>query len=208
MYPPPPSPDSMDEKTEELRDIFTDVAETDTVTERQEETRGSLLDRDGDVRERLVDVVARMREQYDFGTDLSDDDLAELVHAYYDGATDTEIGRQLEVARSTVVRARLDLHLLRDRDYEAPIDLDALRDRLADDPATSALAEAFDVSPSTVRRYRRVLAAADRSKRANERYREEFDEILADVERAGITEGVREDGLEDATEGIETDVSF
>ena len=200
----------MDEKTEELRDIFTDVTETETVTERQEETRGSLLDRDGDTRERLVDVVGRMRERYGFDTELDDDALAELVHAYYDGATDAALARRLDVSRSTVIRARLDLHLLRDRDSDAPVDLDALRERLDADPRPSAadLADQFDVSESTVRRYRRLLDARERSRRANERYREEFDEILADVELDGITDGVREDGLDDATEDIETNVSF
>jgi DNA-directed RNA polymerase specialized sigma24 family protein len=200
----------MDEKTHELRDIFTDVTETDTVTERQAETRGSLLGRDDDVRERLLEVVGQMRARYEFDTDLSEDDLAELVHAYYDGASDTEIGRRLDVARSTVVRARLALHLLRERDREAPFDLDAFRRRLDADPepATSELAEAFDVSPSTVRRYRRVVTAAERSRRANERFREAFDDVLADVAAGTITDGVREDGLDEATEDIETDVSF
>jgi DNA-binding MarR family transcriptional regulator len=200
----------MDEKTEELRDIFTDVTETDTVTERQQETRGSLLNRDdGDVRERLADVVGRMRERYDFHTELGDDALVELVVAYYDGATDTEIARRLDVSRSTVVRARLDCHLFRERDRDAPFDLEALRELTETDPVptTADLAERLDVSPSTVRRYRRVLAAEERSRRANERYREEFDEVLADV-LGGITEGVREDGLEDATEGMESNVSF
>ena len=199
----------MDEKTEELRDIFTEVADSDTVTERQEETRGSLLG-DDDVHDRLVDVVERMRERYDFDTDLDDDDLATLVRAYYDGDGDGDgaIADRLGVARSTVVRARLDLHLVRDRDRDAPLDLAALRERLDDDASTADLAEAFDVSESTVRRYRRVVAAEDRARRANERFREEFDTVLADVELDGITEGVREDGLDEATEDIETDVSF
>lgn len=37
----------MDEKTEELRDIFVDVAGEDTVTERQEDGHGSLLSDEG-----------------------------------------------------------------------------------------------------------------------------------------------------------------
>ncbi len=197
----------MDEKTEELRDIFTDVAESDTVTERQEETRGSLLD-DDDVHQAVVDVVKRMRERYDFSTDLDDGDLATLVRAYYDGDDDGAIAERLDVSRSTVVRARLDLHLVRERDRDAPLDLDALGEGVDGDTSTTDLAERFDVSESTVRRYRRVLAATDRARRANERFREEFDAILTDLELDGITKGVREDGLEEATEDIETDVSF
>jgi len=197
----------MDEKTEELRDIFTDVAESDTVTERQAETRGTLLG-DGDVHERLVDVVGQMRERYDFGADLGDDDLARVVRAYDDGEDDDAIADRLDVSRSTVERARLDLHLVRERDRDAPFALDTLRERLDDGATVASVADDLGVSESTVRRYRRVLAATERARRANERYREEFDAVLADVESDGITDGVREDGLEEATEDSEADVSL
>ncbi|PSQ18239.1 conditioned medium-induced protein 4 [Halobacteriales archaeon QS_8_69_26] len=198
----------MDEKTEELRDIFIDVTDEDTVTESQEEARGSLIDREG-IRDRLEGVVESMRERYGFSTDLTDDELCRLVHAYYDGVTDAEIARELDVSRSTVMRARLDLHLVRDRDRDAPFDLDDLRECLEGDPSVAELAEAFEVSRSTVRRYRRVVGVEDRSRAANNRYRDEFDEILADAGLStDMAESVREDGLEDATEGMETDVSF
>jgi len=47
----------MDEKTEELRDIFVDVAGEDTVTERQEAGHGSLLSDEDGVEERLLAVI-------------------------------------------------------------------------------------------------------------------------------------------------------
>lgn len=199
----------MDDKTEELRDIFMDVADEETVTESQEDHRGTLLDHT-DVHERLADVVARMREQYEFSTDLDDDELCRLVHAYYDGASDAEIARDLDVARSTVLRARLDLHLVRDRDADAPFDMDALRRAIHEGSAgTGDLADQFDVSPSTLRRYRRVVRAQEEARRANDRYRDEFDEVLADADLSTrIAEKVREDGLDDATDGMETDVQF
>ncbi len=196
----------MDEKTEELRDIFIDVTDEDTVTERQEETRGTLLE-DGDVKERLLDVIASMRERYGFGTDLDDEALCQLVHAYYDGATDAEIADELDVARTTVGRARLNLHLVRDRDTDAPFELETLRER--SDESAADLAADLDVSESTIGRYRRALEARERSRRANNRYRDEFDAILSDADLSGdLAESVRRDGLEDATEGMETDVSF
>ncbi len=201
----------MDEKTEELRDIFTDVADSDTVTESQETSRGSLLDRDeSGVREALLDVVGQMRERYGFDTGLDDDAVVELVHAYYDGASDTEIADRLDVSRSTVVRARLDVHLFRPADRDAPFDRDALRDRVLDDdpPSNADLADEFGVAPSTVRRYRRVIEAEARSRRVNQRYRQAFDDVLVDADLTGITDGVREDGLEDATDGLESNVSF
>jgi DNA-binding CsgD family transcriptional regulator len=199
----------MDEKTEELRDIFMDVTDEETVTESQDDDRGSLLD-GGDVRERLEEVIARMREEYEFSTDLTDDELCQVVAEYYEGESDAEIARELDIGRTTVQRARLDLHLVRDRDTDAPFDLASLRTALEEGEAgTGELADRFDVSPSTLRRYRRVVLAQGRARRANERYRAQFDDVLADADLSTrIAEGIQEDGLEEATEGLESDVQF
>lgn len=200
----------MDKKTEELRDIFIDVTDSDTVTESQADERGSLTD-DAAVTERLEELIVDMRERYEFNTDLSDEELCQLVHGFYDGAADAELARTLNVDRRIVFRARLDLHLLRDRDLDAPFDIELFRRRVTADGESSAntLAEEFDVSESTARRYRRIVRAEDESRRANDRYRDEFDSVLGDADLEGsLTQGATEDGLDDATEGMETDVSF
>ena len=54
---PPEQGATMDEKTEELRDLFLDVADDGTVTESQEETPGSLTEERPED-ERLDDVPA------------------------------------------------------------------------------------------------------------------------------------------------------
>ncbi|MFC6756633.1 hypothetical protein ACFQER_07955 [Halomicroarcula sp. GCM10025894] len=70
----------MDEKTEQLRDIFMDVSDEASVTESQAAGRGSLTDTDeATVEERLGETVARMRERYDFRTALDDPALVGLV---------------------------------------------------------------------------------------------------------------------------------
>jgi len=198
----------MDDKTEELRDIFTSVSDTDTVTEDQEETPGSLTDRP-DVDERVAEVLGRMRDRYEFATDLDDDALRRLVRRFYDGATDADLARALDVSRETAVRARMDLHLFRDRDTDAPFDLAALRDRLDAADTLRDAADDLDVSPATVRRYRRVLDARDEARRANHRFTNRFDELLGDGDLTGrLATEARRDGLEEATEDIETDVSM
>ncbi len=198
----------MDDKTEELREVFRSVSDTDTVTEDQEETPGSLTDRP-DVDERLPELVATMRDRYEFVTDLDDDALRTLVEGFYDGASDADLGRTLDVTPATVFRARMDLHLFRDRDTDAPFDLGELRGRLDDADTMADLAEDLDVSTGTLRRYRRVLTARDEARRANHRFRTEFDELLGDGDLATrLAEGVREDGLDEATEGLESNVSF
>jgi len=200
----------MDEKTEELRDIFIDVTDESTVTERQEQTHGSLSS-EADLRERLEAVVARMRERYDFGTTLSDEELATVVRGYYAGDSDAEIARELGDASlgKTVARARVDLHLLRDADTDAPFDLDELRDLLDEEASTADRADALDVSGSTIRRYRRVIETQREMQTVNDRFTDEFENILRDRELSDrMTEAAQEDGLDDATEGMETNVSF
>ncbi|MFB6352713.1 MAG: conditioned medium-induced protein 4 [Halobacteriales archaeon] len=199
----------MDEKTEQLRDIFLDLAEGETVTERQSASRGSLAERSDDDAE-LADVIAAMRERYTFVTDLDDAALATVARGFYDGQADAAIARELgDVSAGTVRRARLDLHLVTDRDLDAPFDLDDLRRLRADDASAGEAAETLGVSESTVRRYAHALDAQARRRLANDRYREAFDRLLADRDLAEpLTASVRETGLREAAEDIETNVSF
>lgn len=200
----------MDEKTERLRDIFLSVADEETVTERQSAARGSLAG-EGTDGERLAAVVAAMRERYEFATELDDEALCTVVRRFYAGDADAAIAEALggDVGEDTVRRARLDLHLVADRDLDAPFDLDELR-RLLDAGASPAeQADALGASESTVRRYASVLEAQSRRRLVGDRYREEFDRLLADAELAErLTDGIRETGLREATEDAESNVSF
>jgi len=117
-------------------------------------------------------------------------------------------GRREDYAEC-VARARLDLHLVTDRDLNASFDLDALREAMDADRSTAAIAEELDVSETTVRRYRRVVETQRARRTVGDRYRAEFDHLLSDRDlEERLTEELRETGLEDATEGMETNVSF
>jgi hypothetical protein len=200
----------MDEKTEELRDIFVSVTDEDTVTESQEETHGSLASEE-ELGARLETTISDMREDLEFATSLDDDELATVVRGFYAGDSDTDIARRLgdESKAKTVGRARVDLHLLRDDDTDAPLDLDSLRRLDDEDGSLEAIATALDVSESTARRYRRVVRTQDEIQRVNDRYRAEFETLLRDREISErLTSDVHEDGLDEATEGQETDVTL
>ena len=200
----------MDEKTRELRELFVEVAGEETVTEPQEPARGSLGSDQG-VTDRMADMIESMRERHAFRSNLPTDALVEVVRGFFVGRSDADIAAAIEhePAPETVARARLDLHLVTERDRQAPLDLDALRDALEDDRSVSALADAFDVHESTVRRYRHLLEVERQRRAVNDRYREEFERLLADRDLAErLTEEVRETGLEDATDGMESNVSF
>ncbi|WIV66414.1 conditioned medium-induced protein 4 [Natrialbaceae archaeon AArc-T1-2] len=195
----------MNEKTEELRNIFTSVTDEETVTESQEDTRGSLEQDERTVEERLEGLVARMRDRYEFETPLSDAELVILAKRFYEDDTDEAIADELGVDEEDVFEGRLAVHLVRDDDADE-VDLAAIRSREEDD---ATLAAEYGVDEGQIRRYRRVAAAVDESRAANDRYRDEFDAILADADLSKrMAKDVREDGLEDATEGMETDVEF
>jgi len=197
----------MDEKTEQLRDIFMDVSEEGTVTESQEASRGSLTDvAEAEVEERLAATIERMRDRYDFETGLDDDGLVTVVRAFYRGADDEAIADEVGTDADAVVEARLDLHLLRAEDDEADFDVAAFRRQVTEDDATAIeLAEAFEVGVDVATHYRRVVTAQAEARQASHRFQSEFEDVLTE---AGLstrhTAAVHEDGLEEATEDIDS----
>ncbi|WP_254864397.1 conditioned medium-induced protein 4 [Halovivax gelatinilyticus] len=195
----------MDEKTEELREIFTSVTDEETVTESQEAGRGSLEKDDRTIEERVAGVVGQMRERYAFDTALTDEELVSVVHRFYEDESDGAIAADLGVAEDEIFEARMALHLV--RSAELPdLDLVTLRER---EDGDEMLADEFDVTVEEIRRYRELARAQAESRAANDRYRDEFESLLSDSDLTSrMAADVREDGLEDATEGMETDVSF
>ncbi|MDS0297463.1 conditioned medium-induced protein 4 [Halogeometricum sp. S1BR25-6] len=203
----------MDEKTAELRDIFVETTGSESVTERQEESPGSLTDApdDEERNRRVAELVAAMRERYEFESDLSGEDLRRVVRGFFDGDADAELAAVLEANadKADVFVARTDLHLLRESDADAPFSLDALRSLLDDGADDEACAAALDADAETVARARRVVEARREATRANDRFRGEFEELLTDSDlSARLAEDARRDGLREATEDIETDVSL
>lgn len=197
----------MDEKTEELRDIFMNVTDEESVTERQEDARGSLT-REGSPAERTEGVIAAMEDRYDLDTNLTEETLVRLVRAFYEDERDAALAEIVDESRHTAFRARMDLHLVRESDMDAPFELDTLRERLENDDSISEIATAFDVAESTVRRYRRVIETQAERRAVGDRFREAFDEIYLDTDLASHTDDVTRDGLEEATEGMENDLSL
>ena len=199
----------MDEKTAELRDIFIDATGSDTVTERQEASRGSLTADEEAAVERVGELVERMRERYAFESGLGDDALVRVVEGYFAGRDDEALAADLNVDAERAFRARMDLHLVRPADREAPFEFDRLRELLAEGTDDEALAAALDVDVETARRYRRVAESDAEATRANDRFRDEFAELLTDSDlEMRHARDAREDGLREATEDIEVDVSF
>lgn len=198
----------MDEKTEQLRDIFMDVAEEGTVTESQAAGRGSLTDADETaVTKRLGDVIARMRERYGFRTQLDDGALVTVVRGFYAGVGDNDIAADIDATADAVADARLDLHLVRDDDIAADIDVAAFRRRVVGEetPSDDTLAAAFDVDRETAARLRRVVETQAAARQVSHRFQSEFEDTLAEAGLATHhTAAMRESGLDEATEDIDS----
>lgn len=199
--------EELDEKTEELRDLFLDVTEEETVTERQEETPGSLTD-ERSVEERLTAVIEQMHETYEFDTDWSIEEYRRLVRGFFDSETD-DLAAAFDADEDELFRARMDLHLLREEDATFPFELRELRERLAAGATPGDVAREFDIDEGTVRRARRVQRAREEARTANDRYRDEFEELVADGDLSNrLARDAREDGLQEATEGMENDIEM
>jgi hypothetical protein len=197
----------MDEKTEELRDIFLSVSDEETVTESQADERGSLTDEGGSVEQRLQEVLDQLREKFGFETDLDVESRCELVQLFYDDRTDEELADELGVDEETAVRARLELHLIREDEPDIGEDvLDRLRE---DDADPEAVAAETDLDSTTVERAAAVIEARERSRRVSHRFRTAFEEVLTDADLMDqFAADAHDDGLDDATEGAEVDVEF
>lgn len=159
----------MTERTDELRDLFRSVTGTDEVTDEQERSDG-----DGpDPEKRLAAIVREMRERYEFATDRPTETYVRIVRLYHEAATDEEIGARVGLSQAEAIRARLDVHLVRDGD--------------AGGEHAELAAEAEHRSRRASRRFRtafeELLTDADISGRLTERAREdELKEVTDDAE--------------------------
>ncbi len=205
----------MDEKTEDLRELFVDTTGAETVTDHQEESPGSLTDRDDDaVAARVAELVAAMRDRYGFESGLDDEACRRVVRGFFDGEADATMATDVAdgtgtIAPDTIRKARFDLHLVDDDDRDTPFEYAALKQAIAAGRELDELAAELDVAPDLVEQYAPVARADLASTRANDRFRDEFRALLTDADIEGSHAATaREDGLREATEDIETDVSF
>ncbi|WP_246985945.1 hypothetical protein [Halorientalis marina] len=201
----------MNDRTDELRDLFTEVTGEETVTESQSDDRGSLADVDeAAVDDRVRSVIDRLRDHHDFDTSLDDDALVRVVRAVYDGDDDATIAADIDVSPEVVFAARMDLHLLTDDDTDLPVPLDEVRAAVErGDADPEALADDLDADPETVERALRVARTQERIRTVSRRFRSEFEDALPEAALAvSLTDSVTEDGLDEAAEDIETDTQF
>lgn len=198
----------MDDKTEELRDIFIDVADDPTVTEEQEETPGTLAG-DRAVTDRLTTLIEERRDHAPMRTSFDTETLIRLAREFYEGASDEAIASDLDVDTDDIREARLDLHLVTEEDRTGPLPFDSVRHALAKGKSLVEMAENEDLPPKELEPQWEVAEVESRMRRLNYRFRDEFDDLLGDGDLAEhLTDEITDDGLEDATDGLEVDTAF
>lgn len=198
----------MDDKTAELREIFIDVSDRDTVTESQEESPGSLAD-DTDRRERVADLIAEMQDTYEFESSFDVEALVRIADGYFEDESDAELAATFDTTADAIREARLDLHLIRDDDRSEIPEIDRVQEALDAGRGPAELATDFDLEPDAAELAARLVRTEQEMMRSNYRFRDEFRSLLGDEDLSDqLTEAAKQDGLEDATEGIETTTAF
>lgn len=201
----------MDKKTETLRDIFVDVTGSETVTEHQSDPRGSIPTDSEKIDVRIRAVIERMTDRYELETPLSDEELVVVVRSFFEGKDDKTIAAKLDETHdpATVTDARIQLHLLTEEDLDGPIDGAQLQTRLDDGESIEEIAADLDIEKSILQQYRRVLEVQRERRLVGDRFRQSFEYAMGEASLSHrLTENIKKDGLEDATEDIETNVSF
>jgi DNA-binding NarL/FixJ family response regulator len=198
--------DTDSEKVEQLTEIFYDIAGGSTTTEKQDEDRWSTSQSGSD--ETVRTIIREMIDEYGIQTSLDEDELVTLVQEYHDGESDKEIARALGTPNrdKTVTRARRNLHLFRDSDFDAPFSLDRLRELLDQDASTAEIADALSASESTIRTYTRVIATENEASSVDHKYQHRFEQALDDSANGDsddlfsetLSASARASGLEDA----------
>jgi len=217
----------MDEKTADLRDIFIETTGTETVTDEQQNDRGSLIDSDDKtVDDRLHAIITQIRNRFDDELSLSTETAALIARGFFNPQFNSEAGDDNQWSRiadaqlaasiddpdidsETVFDVRMSLHLITDADRKAPFDLDRLRSLRAEGMTATACADTLETTTETVNRLVRVIEAEAESRQVSHRFRASLANLLSDSALSErLATDARRDGLEPAIDDMETDVSL
>lgn len=158
----------MDERTERLRDIFVDATGSETVTESQSESPGSLINRDETaVTAEFGASLEAMRERYSFETDLSTAAYARIARGFFADESDDEIAEALRAAAEGADDDGADgADGADDADDDGADGADANIDDDADDDTNANADTSANINAATVSQARfdlHLVGAADRA---------------------------------------------
>ncbi len=138
--------------------LFSNLTQKTKIVEPMKTLHGTLRDQDAVERE-IALIMREIQERGFFKTKLEPIQLARLITAFYAGKNDTEIARELgdEKLSKTVARARVQLKLFRDLDFNMPFDPEQMKTMMSADLTMKEISEQLGISPTTLREYRHVI---------------------------------------------------
>lgn len=138
--------------------LFSNLTQKTKIVEPMKTLHGTLRDQDAVERE-IALIMREIQERGFFKTKLEPIQLARLITAFYAGKNDTEIARELgdEKLSKTVARARVQLKLFRDLDFNMPFDPEQMKTLMSADLTMKEISEELGISPTTLREYRHVI---------------------------------------------------
>ena len=149
-------------KQQDLLNLFSKMTQKTKIVEPRKTLHGTLRDQDAVERE-IALIMREIQARDSFKTKLEPIQLARLITAFHAGKNDTEIARELgdDKLSKTVARARVQLKLFRDMDFNMPFDPEELKKLMESDLTMKEISEKLGVSPTTLREYRHVLEMRD-----------------------------------------------
>ena len=149
-------------KQQDLLNLFSKMTQKTKIVEPRKTLHGTLRDQDAVERE-IALIMREIQARDSFKTKLEPIQLARLITAFHAGKNDTEIARELgdDKLSKTVARARVQLKLFRDMDFNMPFDSEELKKLMESDLTMKEISEKLGVSPTTLREYRHVLEMRD-----------------------------------------------
>ncbi|MDD4132653.1 MAG: response regulator receiver protein [Methanocorpusculum sp.] len=145
-------------RQKDLMQLFSNLTKKTKIMEPMKTLHGTLRDQDAVERE-IALIMREIQERGFFKTKLEPIQLARLITSFYAGKNDTEIARELgdEKLSKTVARARVQLKLFRDLDFNMPFDPAQMKTLMSTEMTMKEISEQLGISPTTLREYRHVI---------------------------------------------------
>ncbi|WP_319378850.1 response regulator receiver protein [uncultured Methanocorpusculum sp.] len=145
-------------RQKDLMQLFSNLTQKTKIVEPMKTLHGTLRDQDAVERE-IALIMREIQERGFFKTKLEPIQLARLITSFYAGKNDTEMARELGDVKlsKTVARARIQLKLFRDLDFNMPFDQDQMKTLMSTEMTMKEISEVLGISPTTLREYRHVI---------------------------------------------------
>ena len=149
-------------KQKDLLNLFSNLTNKTSIHEPRKTLHGTLRDQDAVERE-IALIMREIQSRGFFKTKLEPIQLARLVTMFYAGKNDTEIGRSLgdEKLSKTIARARVQLKLFREQDFNMPFDEKKLKKLMEQGMNMKDISEKLGLSPTSLREYRHIIDMRD-----------------------------------------------